>query len=163
MNASYPPVEKVNCENPLICSSHPSPLPAACISYIVLFLLSLNDFRELWNCIVFNSCNNFFLGFRLQAKTTGQRLKDLNFKYTKLVCSTLIRAIETADIIASYLPDVPRETCCMLREGAPVKPDPSSPNWKPEKKVSGHVHDTGANTGFFKKGVQHTDHQSGPL
>jgi len=75
---------------------------------------------------------------RLQANTTGQRLKDLcvNLKYTKLVCSTLIRAIETADIIASYLPDVPRETCCMLREGAPIKPDPSSPNWKPEKKVS---------------------------
>jgi len=24
----------------------------------------------------------------------------------------------------------------MLREGAPIKPDPSSPNWKPEKKVS---------------------------
>ena len=112
---------------------------------------------------MFNSCNNFFLGFRLQASTTGQRLKDLNFKYTKLVCSTLIRAVETADIIASYLPDVPRDTCCMLREGAPVKPDPSSPNWKPEKKVSVHVHDPGANTGLFKKGVQVTDHRHGPL
>ncbi|KAJ7386966.1 hypothetical protein OS493_003928 [Desmophyllum pertusum] len=37
---------------------------------------------------------------RVQANTTGQRLKDLDFKYTKLICSTLIRATETADIIA---------------------------------------------------------------
>lgn len=92
----------------------------------------------------FKSCF-VFLVFRLQANTTGQRLKDLNLKYTKLVCSNLIRAVETADIIASYLPDVPRETCCMLREGAPVKPDPSPPNWKPEKKVS--VRNTGVDRG----------------
>ena len=78
----------------------------------------------------------FLFGYRLQANTTGQRLKDLNLKYTKLVCSTLIRAAETADIIATYLPDVPRETCCMLREGAPVVPDPSSSNFKSDKKVS---------------------------
>jgi len=58
-------------------------------------------------------------------------------KYTKLVCSTLIRAAETADIIAKYLPNVPRETCCLLREGAPVVPDPASSNWRPDKKVSG--------------------------
>ena len=45
----------------------------------------------------------------------------------------------------------------MLREGAPVKPDPSSPNWKPEKKVI--VHDTGADTGILEKmdrGVGHS-------
>ncbi len=78
----------------------------------------------------------FLFRYRLQADITGQRLKDLNLKYTKLFCSTLIRAAETADIIAKYLPDVPRETCCMLREGAPVTPDPSSKNWKPNKKVS---------------------------
>lgn len=71
---------------------------------------------------------------RLQANQTGQRLKDLNLKYTKLVCSTLIRAAETADIIAKYLPNVPRETCCLLREGAPVVPDPASSNWRPDKK-----------------------------
>lgn len=71
---------------------------------------------------------------RLQANQTGERLKNLNLKYTKLVCSTLIRAAETADIIAKYLPDLPRETCPMLREGSPVKPDPSSSRWRPEKK-----------------------------
>lgn len=43
----------------------------------------------------------------------------------------------------------------MLREGAPVKPDPSSPNWKPEKKVS--VDDTGADTGFFFGGGRGQD------
>ena len=73
---------------------------------------------------------------RLQADETGQRLKDLNFKYTRLVCSTLIRATETADIIAKYLPNVPRETCSMLVEGSPVVPDPGSSNWRPERKVS---------------------------
>lgn len=71
---------------------------------------------------------------RLQANQTGERLKNLNLKYTKLVCSTLIRAAETADIIAKYLPDLPRETCPMLREGSPVEPDPSSSRWRPEKK-----------------------------
>lgn len=70
---------------------------------------------------------------RQQANITGQRLKDLDFKYTKLVCSTLIRAVETADIIAKYLPKVPRETCGFLREGSPVPPDPASKNWRPDK------------------------------
>ena len=74
--------------------------------------------------------------FRQQANITGQRLKDLDFKYTKLVCSTLIRAVETADIIAKYLPEVPRETCGFLREGSPVPPDPASKNWRPDKRVS---------------------------
>lgn len=71
---------------------------------------------------------------RMQAQQTGERLKNLNLKYTKLVCSNLIRAVETADIISSYLPDVPRQTCQMLREGSPVEPDPASSRWRPEKK-----------------------------
>ena len=74
---------------------------------------------------------------RIQANQTGQRLQSLNIKYTKLVCSTLIRAIETADIIAQHLPNVPRETCDLLREGAPIIPEPpSSSNWRPAKRVS---------------------------
>ena len=80
--------------------------------------------------------NSYVLLFRLQADETGKRLKDLKLKYTKLVCSTLIRATETADIIAKYLPNVPRETCSMLVEGSPVVPDPASSNWRPERKVS---------------------------
>ena len=75
---------------------------------------------------------------RIQANQTGQRLQSLNIKYTKLVCSTLIRATETADIIAQHLPNVPRETCDLLREGAPIVPEPpSSSNWRPAKRVSG--------------------------
>lgn len=73
---------------------------------------------------------------RIQANQTGQRLQSLNIKYTKLVCSTLIRATETADIIAQHLPNVPRETCGLLREGAPIVPEPSSSsNWRPAKRV----------------------------
>ncbi|CAH3198449.1 unnamed protein product [Porites evermanni] len=72
---------------------------------------------------------------RIQANQTGQRLQSLNIKYTKLVCSTLIRATETADIIAQQLPNVPRETCDLLREGAPIVPEPpSSSNWRPAKR-----------------------------
>lgn len=74
--------------------------------------------------------------FRQQAETTGQRLKNLNWKYTKLVCSTLIRAVETADIIAKHLPEVPRESCDFLQEGAPAPPDPPSRHWRPDKTVS---------------------------
>ena len=74
----------------------------------------------------------------MQAQQTGERLKNLNLKYTKLVCSNLIRAVETADIISSYLPGVPRQTCQMLREGSPVEPDPASSRWRPEKKVSSY-------------------------
>jgi len=73
---------------------------------------------------------------RIQANQTGQRLQSHNIKYTKLVCSTLIRATETADIIAQHLPNVPRETCDLLREGAPIVPEPSSSNWRPAKRVS---------------------------
>ena len=67
---------------------------------------------------------------------TGQRLKDLGFKYSILVNSTMKRAVETADIISAYLPDVPREDCCMLREGAPIVPEPPSAKWRPEDVVS---------------------------
>ena len=78
----------------------------------------------------------FFFISRIQANQTGQRLQSLNIKYTKLVCSTLIRATETADIIAQHLPDVPRETCDLLREGSPIVPEPSSSHWRPAKRVS---------------------------
>ena len=73
---------------------------------------------------------------RMQADMTGQRLKDLNLKYTKLINSTMKRAVETADIISQHFPEVQREECCMLREGAPISPEPPSSNWRPEKAVS---------------------------
>ena len=72
----------------------------------------------------------------MQADITGQRLKDLNFKYSKLINSTMKRAVETADIISQHLPEVQREECSLLREGIPISPEPPFSNWKPEKAVS---------------------------
>lgn len=48
----------------------------------------------------------------------------------------MTRARNTASVISKHLPDVPVETCDFLREGAPIKPVPDSPNWRPEAQVS---------------------------
>lgn len=69
-----------------------------------------------------------------QASFTGLRLAELNYPYTVIYNSTMTRAKETADIIASHLPEVPREECSMLREGAPIKPEPPAGHWKPDVK-----------------------------
>ncbi|XP_071848424.1 serine/threonine-protein phosphatase PGAM5, mitochondrial-like isoform X1 [Apostichopus japonicus] len=69
-----------------------------------------------------------------QAVFTGHRLAELNFPYTLMYNSTMTRARETADIIAKHLPEVPREECSMLREGAPIKPEPPAGHWKPDVK-----------------------------
>ncbi|GFR13698.1 hypothetical protein TNCT_738291, partial [Trichonephila clavata] len=53
---------------------------------------------------------------REQANLVGQRLKDLNPNYTKLVRSTMTRAQETSDIILKHFPDLPVEDCDLLRE-----------------------------------------------
>ncbi|XP_011673375.1 serine/threonine-protein phosphatase PGAM5, mitochondrial-like isoform X2 [Strongylocentrotus purpuratus] len=72
---------------------------------------------------------------REQAAMTGQRLKALNHPYTTIINSTMARAIETADIISAQIPDIPRETYCeLLREGAPIPPEPPVGHWKPEVK-----------------------------
>ncbi|XP_060561094.1 serine/threonine-protein phosphatase PGAM5, mitochondrial-like isoform X2 [Ruditapes philippinarum] len=70
---------------------------------------------------------------REQAQLTGARLVDMNYPWSKLICSTMTRAQETADIIHKQLPDLPREECDLLREGAPIPPEPPSGNWRPEK------------------------------
>ncbi|XP_069136129.1 serine/threonine-protein phosphatase PGAM5, mitochondrial-like isoform X2 [Argopecten irradians] len=70
---------------------------------------------------------------RKQAEYTGQRLKDLGLSYTVLVSSTMTRAKETADIIQKFFPDVPRKETDMLREGAPIPPEPPVGHWRPEK------------------------------
>ncbi|XP_071034328.1 serine/threonine-protein phosphatase PGAM5, mitochondrial [Parasteatoda tepidariorum] len=67
---------------------------------------------------------------RKQAELVGQRLKDLKFNYTKMIRSTMTRAIETSDIIHKCFPKLPIESCDLLREGAPIQPDPPSNNWK---------------------------------
>ncbi|XP_041456139.1 serine/threonine-protein phosphatase PGAM5, mitochondrial-like isoform X1 [Lytechinus variegatus] len=71
---------------------------------------------------------------REQAEMTGKRLKALNHPYTTIINSTMARAIETANIICEQLPDVPRESCELLREGAPIPPEPPVGHWKPEVK-----------------------------
>ena len=74
---------------------------------------------------------------REQAELTGLRLKELSFPYTMMVNSSMTRAKETADIIAKSLPDdLRREQCDMLREGAPIPPEPPIGHWKPEMRVT---------------------------
>lgn len=72
---------------------------------------------------------------REQANMTGQRLAELNYPFSKLICSTMTRARETADIIHKHLPELPREEDSLLREGAPIPPEPPSGNWRPEAAV----------------------------
>lgn len=76
-----------------------------------------------------------FLG-RIQASSTGERLKVLGYPFNKIHVSTMTRAIETAQLISESLPDVPVEQCALLEEGAPVPPDPPVGHWKPEVYVS---------------------------
>lgn len=73
---------------------------------------------------------------REQARLTGLRLKELGLPYNRLIQSTMTRATETAQIIAKEMSAVPVSSCNFLREGAPIKPDPPSNNWRPEPKVN---------------------------
>lgn len=69
--------------------------------------------------------NDYFLKTgKSQAILTGKRLKELNLPYTKLVHSTMCRAIETAKLIHAFIPDVPTKDCKLLEEGAPIIPEP---------------------------------------
>jgi len=69
---------------------------------------------------------------REQADLTGSRLKELNYPYTLITNSTMTRAIETSNIIAKHLSDVPRASCDLLREGAPIPPEPPVGHWRPK-------------------------------
>ncbi|XP_041349719.1 serine/threonine-protein phosphatase PGAM5, mitochondrial-like isoform X2 [Gigantopelta aegis] len=69
---------------------------------------------------------------REQADITGQRLKALNKPYTELISSTMTRAMETAEIIHQYFPLLDIERNDLLREGAPIPPEPPVGHWKPE-------------------------------
>lgn len=60
-----------------------------------------------------------------QAKLTGERLSKLGLKYNRVVQSSMTRAKETCGIIIDQVPDLPAvETSDLLREGAPILPDP---------------------------------------
>ncbi|XP_018413114.1 PREDICTED: serine/threonine-protein phosphatase PGAM5, mitochondrial-like isoform X2 [Nanorana parkeri] len=69
---------------------------------------------------------------REQAELTGQRLASLGFKYIHIVHSSMTRAKETTEIISKYLPAVKKSSSDLLREGAPIRPDPPVCHWKPD-------------------------------
>lgn len=70
---------------------------------------------------------------RDQAALTGERLKELGLPYSRFVYSTMTRATETANIIREKIGDVEEiDNCDLLREGAPVPPEPPLGSWKPE-------------------------------
>lgn len=73
---------------------------------------------------------------RKQAALTGQRLKELGHDYSMLHYSTMPRATETSDIIRQSLVGVPSRSCDLMREGAPIRPEPMHKTWKPESYVS---------------------------
>ncbi|XP_059569441.1 serine/threonine-protein phosphatase PGAM5, mitochondrial-like isoform X2 [Alligator mississippiensis] len=69
---------------------------------------------------------------REQADLTGHRLASLGLKFEKIIHSSMARATETTEIISKYLPGVKKISTDLLREGAPIEPDPSISHWKPE-------------------------------
>ncbi|XP_046916842.1 serine/threonine-protein phosphatase PGAM5, mitochondrial isoform X3 [Dermatophagoides farinae] len=71
---------------------------------------------------------------RDQANRIGERLKELDLPYTRIIKSTMTRATETAEIIHTHLPDIPMTACDFIREGSPIVPEPPISNWKPEPK-----------------------------
>jgi hypothetical protein len=67
-----------------------------------------------------------------QAELTGKRLKEMKFKFNKFYSSTMIRAIQTATIIKNSLQtDLDFKMDDLLREGAPIPPEPPVGGWKP--------------------------------
>ena len=76
-----------------------------------------------------------------QAAATGKRLNELQTakkkRFNVIVHSTMTRAIQTTEDVIKGLDIVPEvNSCDMLREGAPCRPEPSSSSWKPENHVS---------------------------
>ncbi|KAJ8916700.1 hypothetical protein NQ315_000345 [Exocentrus adspersus] len=69
---------------------------------------------------------------RLQAECTAKRLKELNLPYTIIIKSTMARAQETASIISQSLSQVPVKSCDLLREGAPIPPEPPLGKYRPQ-------------------------------
>nr|XP_019604369.1 PREDICTED: serine/threonine-protein phosphatase PGAM5, mitochondrial isoform X2 [Rhinolophus sinicus] len=69
---------------------------------------------------------------REQAELTGLRLASLGLKFNRIVHSSMTRAVETTDIIRKHLPGVNTVSTDLLREGAPIEPDPPVSHWKPE-------------------------------
>ncbi|KAL7058458.1 hypothetical protein AAHC03_016801 [Spirometra sp. Aus1] len=75
-----------------------------------------------------SDCHLTKLG-REQTDYTGQRLKQLGLPYSRIIYSTMTRAVESTEEIIKHLPNVPAVPCDLLREGAPFPPQPPVPNW----------------------------------
>lgn len=78
---------------------------------------------------------------RIQAKYTGQRLRELigcDKKWDRVIASTMTRAQETAEEILKEIEFDPKEVrhCPYIREGAPIPPQPPVGHWRPEESVS---------------------------
>ncbi|RMC05887.1 hypothetical protein DUI87_17431 [Hirundo rustica rustica] len=69
---------------------------------------------------------------REQAELTGRRLASLGLKFDQIIHSSMTRATETTEIISKHLPGVKKISTDLLREGAPIEPDPPVSHWKPE-------------------------------
>jgi len=73
---------------------------------------------------------------RRQAAISGQRLKQLGLNYTRFIQSGLVRAQETAALIANELPDLPKIECDpLLNEARPCRPSPPLPRDLPTYKA----------------------------
>ena len=73
---------------------------------------------------------------RKQADLVGRRMKELELPYDVMINSSMVRAKETSDIMHQHLKTVPRRECHMIREGAPIPPEPPIGHWRPEAQVT---------------------------
>lgn len=71
---------------------------------------------------------------RQQATLTGERLEILGMQFDKIVASTMTRAQETCNLMKIAYPDIEKDNCSLLREGAPYPVEPMSTVWKPDER-----------------------------
>lgn len=75
---------------------------------------------------------------RIQAKITGERLKELELPINEVVISTMSRAQETGKIILEQLPkskDMKVIHEPLIEEGAPIPPEPKTGAFRAEYQV----------------------------
>ena len=60
---------------------------------------------------------------------TGMRLKELGMPYESITHSTMIRAVETANLVHDHLTDLPMQADEIIMEGGPEPPQPTITYW----------------------------------
>lgn len=91
-----------------------------------------------------------------QSTLTGERLKSLGIKISKMVVSTMTRAQETGGLIEEALTEaVEKNHCSLLREGAPYPIEPKSSVWNPNDKT--YFKDNPRIEGAFRKYIHRAD------